>query len=60
MNEKEENSICYFQQIHEDCKYQSTIGGKFTWLHTPTGVGGIIVIRCNSCKQEENVTDWTS
>jgi hypothetical protein len=39
----------------------SSTGGGFSYIITPTGLGPIISIRCNSCGKIEDITnskDW--
>lgn len=50
-----------FKDKHaESCPGISTIGGKFTYIFTPTGIGTAIVVRCNACGEEEDITDINS
>jgi hypothetical protein len=48
-----------FIKEHKDCQYKSSIGGKISYEFTPTGVGTIKIIKCNSCKTTLNVTDFS-
>ena len=50
-----------FQEKHKECEFTSTIGGKFSYIFTPTGLGPVIEIRCNACdeiKDVTNIDDW--
>lgn len=63
LNETEKERTDTFLREHTNCcrkqgkLYFSTIGGGITYLITPTGLGDLIVIRCNSCGKEETITD---
>lgn len=46
-----------FREKHKDCEFTSTIGGKFSFIITPTGLGPIVEVRCNSCDKIEDITD---
>lgn len=46
-----------FRERHKDCEFTSTIGGKFSFTFTPTGLGNIIEVKCNACKKEEDITN---
>jgi hypothetical protein len=61
---KEAEEARIFQIEHQNCcreklgkDFFSTTGGGFSYIVTPTGLGDIIVIRCNSCKAEKDITD---
>ena len=50
-----------FKEKHaKSCPAITTIGGKFTYIFTPTGVGTAIVVRCNACGEEKDITDVDS
>lgn len=57
-DEEEKKRIDAFYQKHKDCKLTSTIGGKIMYEITPTGLGPIIAIRCNSCNGVEDITEY--
>jgi len=46
-----------FREKHKDCEFTSTIGGKFSFIITPTGLGPVIEVRCNSCNAIKNITN---
>lgn len=46
-----------FREKHKDCEFTSTTGGKFSFIITPTGLGPIIEVRCNSCDKIEDITN---
>ena len=58
LQNKEEKAFLKFQKEHIKCKYQDAIGGKFAVTFILTGVGGVIVVKCQSCNKEENITDF--
>lgn len=44
---------------HNDCDaYAGAIGGRISYIFTPTGLGTCIVVRC-MCGEELNLTDVT-
>ena len=56
-----------FKKEHRDCckkifrkEYFSATGGAFTYIITPTGLGNIIKIKCNSCGKIKDITDEDS
>ena len=68
LNEKEVEAADKFYKKHKSCPQLllgksrfSTEGGLLTYEITPTGLGDVIVIRCNACGKRENITnvdDW--
>ena len=57
----EQGRLQAFKEKHaKSCPGISTIGGKFTYIFTPTGVGTAIVVRCNACGEEKDITDVDS
>lgn len=68
LDEKEVEAANRFYQKHKSCpqlllskSWFSTEGGLLTYEITPTGLGDVIVIRCNACGKKENITnvdDW--
>ena len=57
LNEAEQKAYEEFISKHKDCKFSSTIGGKISITFTPTGLGDIIVVKCNECGKEKDITD---
>ena len=64
LNDKEEESAKEFREEHKNCckeklskEFFSTTGGEFSYIITPTGLGLCTIIRCNSCGEEEDITD---
>lgn len=47
-----------FYAKHDKCIHG--VGMKFSYIISPTGVGDVIEIRCNGCKETENITDVDS
>lgn len=54
---EEKNQFESFMRRHRHCQCTSTIGGKFSYILTPTGLGTLIKIKCNVCGKERDVTD---
>jgi len=44
---------------HEKCAKEDTtaIGGRLTYRFTPTGLGDILVVKCNQCGEELDLTE---
>lgn len=51
-----------FQLKHEFCKseFLSAVGGRFSYIVTPTGLGNVVEIKCNYCNCKENITDFST
>ena len=47
---EEHNEVCPQTEV-------GAIGGKFTWLFTPTGLGCILRLKC-ACGEEIDLTDY--
>lgn len=57
----EQGRLEAFKEKHaESCPGITTIGGKFTYIFTPTGIGTAIIVRCNACGEEKDITDVDS
>ena len=41
-------------------KEAGAVGGAFSYHFTPTGIGVIVVAHCGHCKQELDITDYSS
>lgn len=50
-------AIDAFMKKHEECFSTSTIGGKYSFIVTHTGLGPLVDIKCNICGEIECVTD---
>lgn len=64
LTEKETSEIQEFMKKHENCCFEklnkhffSTTGGQFSFIFTPTGLGNVVIIKCNACDKTEDVTD---
>ena len=64
LTEKEASEIQEFMKKHKNCclekldkMFFSSIGGQFSFTFTPTGLGNVVVIKCNACDKSEDVTD---
>lgn len=67
LNEVESQAAEGFINEHKNCCKEksgkevfSSIGGGFTYIITPTGLGSCISIRCNSCGEVKDITDSES
>lgn len=50
-------TIDAFMKKHKECLSTSTIGGKYSFTVTHTGLGPLVDIKCNICDEVECVTD---
>lgn len=64
LDEKEIEAYKKFYQEHKSCPQLllgrpmfSATGGLLTFEITPTGLGNIVVIKCNACGKRENITN---
>lgn len=57
LTDKELQDIDSFKNKHKNCVFTATVGGKFTYIITPTGLGNCIEIRCNACGKQVDITD---
>lgn len=58
LNNIEKEAAEKFIKKHKKCHIPTTIGGQFSYIFTPTGVGVGVSIKCNCCEKEENITDY--
>lgn len=49
-----------FEEKHLECarKHPTTIGWHITYCFTPSSIGTVVMIRCNLCGEEKNITDY--
>lgn len=57
LNPTEAQEYHDFCNKHKSCEFSSTIGGKISVIFTPTGLGDIVVVKCNKCGEEKDITD---
>lgn len=64
LDNKEVEAANKFFELHKDCCHKilnkpvfSTIGGGFSYIITPTGLGNCISIECNSCGEIKDITN---
>lgn len=57
LTEEQDKKAREFISEHYKCQFTSTIGGKFSYIFTPTGLGDIVTIQCNSCNETKDMTD---
>lgn len=60
LNENEIKAAEAFEERHLECakKHPTAIGGHISYRFTPTSIGTAVVIKCNLCGEEENITDY--
>lgn len=57
------DKINEFKEKHKEscvCKQNLTLGEYWSYSFIPTGLGDVVLIKCNLCGEEENVTDVDS
>lgn len=64
LDEKEVEEANKFYEKHKSCPqlllgkpWFSTTGGLITYEITPTGLGNVVVVRCNACGKKEDITN---
>ena len=57
LNETEAQEYHDFCNKHKSCEFSSTTGGKISITFTPSGLGDVIVVKCNKCGKEKDITD---
>ena len=64
LDKKEVEAANKFYEKHKSCPqlllgkpWFSAEGGLLTYEITPTGLGNIVVIKCNACGKRENITN---
>ena len=61
MNDKEVDKLNKFIKRHFKCsKKKNYTKNKFILIVTNTGIGDFTAIKCDVCKDEENITDLES
>lgn len=62
LTDAERLAICGFQREHIDCKneFSSSVGGRLSYIITPTGLGNIVKVRCNYCGEIRDLTNYDS
>lgn len=61
LSENEIKDAEAFEEKHRECasKCRTTIGGHITFRFTPTSIGNGVMIQCNLCGEEKNITDYS-
>ena len=56
----EEKRAKEFKNKHLECarKCPSTIGGHIDYIFTPNSLYRGLVMKCNICREEKNITDY--
>lgn len=57
LNKKEKDKAEEFMKKHKSCRCN---GEYFSYIFTPTGIGYSIEIRCNSCNEVLDITDYSA
>lgn len=62
LSDKEESQARTFQeeQTSKQASSFSPIGGRFSYIITPTSVGHLVVIKDNQIGDEKNITEYDS
>lgn len=56
----EEEAAEKFQKKHDKRhgKTQATVGGRYTWSFTLTGIGTVVKVTCSDCGKTKDVSDY--
>lgn len=57
LSENEKKEFLEFKEKHKDCEFTSTTGGKFAFTIVPTGLGDVVIVKCNACGETRDITD---
>lgn len=60
LNDKESaNATAWIEQHEKDhvVNYSGAIGGRWSYIFTPTSIGRMAKIRCNACNESKDITD---
>jgi hypothetical protein len=60
LTDKEISELEKFYNDHQDCPFASALGGKYTFIITPIGIGQCTIVKCNSCNEKLDITDFES
>ena len=60
MNESEHKAVNAFIEKHQECYIKAKKDSQFRIKMKSTGMGYSVKIKCCSCGQKENVTDYNS
>lgn len=57
---KDEEFLKYkeFREKHKCCDFTCSIGGKLSFIFTPTSLGWLTEVRCNKCGEQQDITIW--
>ena len=58
LNDNEEKKAFEFCEKHKDCHKATTLGSGIEYRFIPNAIGTAIFIKCQFCKEEENITDY--
>jgi hypothetical protein len=56
-NDKETRRKVTFIKKHKKCFCNSASGGKISYVYTPDLLGYTLIIKCNTCEKEKDITD---
>ena len=60
LTEKEEKLAKEFEQEHSHKGiYKGAIGGHIDYIFTPNSIYRGLVMKCNICREEKNITDYS-
>lgn len=61
LTEKEEKLAKEFRQEHSHKGiYKGAIGGHIDYIFTPNSICRGLVMKCNICREEKNITDYSA
>lgn len=59
-SESEKKAYKSFVKKHKKCDGVGAIGGSISYIITPTGLGNIVEVQCNSCGSKKDITDTSN
>ena len=60
LNYEQLTQIEEFRKKHKHENQNSTIGGKLSFIFTPTSIGVITDIKCNACNEIKDITNYNN
>lgn len=59
LNEKETEQYQKFLSKHKSCRANiGAIGGGYTVMFSPTGLGSAVIVKCDICGAKQDITDY--
>jgi len=58
LTEKEYSAKRRFETSHQKHKLEVAAGGQFTYHITPMAIGSIVIVECNACRKQKDITEY--